>query len=189
MCRETQPLGLSKTSSRFLTPHLLAFDEFRPPNQSLLRKTAKGDPRLAAPEESPTTPFLVLRPSHKPGTVILVIGGPVARTGIPRLCERVRVLLERSYADHVVFDVGALIDPDAVTVDALARLQLTARRFGCPIRLHNACDRLRELLALTGLSDVVPIAPGLPLESRGKAEEREPARGVQEKADPGEPIA
>lgn len=144
---------------------------------------------MAAPEESPTTPLLVLRPSHRPGTIIVVISGPVARAGIPRLCERVRMLLEGSNADHVVFDVGALIDPDAVTVDALARLQLTARRLGCPIRLHNACDRLRELLTLTGLSDVVPVARRLPLESGGKSEEREPTPGIEEKADPGDPIA
>ncbi len=144
---------------------------------------------MAAPEGSRTTPLLVLRPSPRPGTIVLVMSGPVARAGIPGLCERVRVLLVSSNADHVVFDVGALIDPDAVAVDALARLQLTARRFGCSIRLHHACDRLQELLALTGLSDVVPIAPSLPLEARGKAEQREQARGIEEKADPGEPIA
>ena len=143
---------------------------------------------MAAREESPTASLLVLRPSPEPGTLILVISGPVGRAGIPGLCERGRALLESTDADHVVCDVGALIDPDAATVDALAHLQLTARRFGRPIRLHRACGRLQELLALMGLADVVPLAPRLLLEPRGKTEEREPATGVQKESDPGDPF-
>lgn len=58
----------------------------------------------------------------------------------------------------IVCDVGALDAPDMAIVDALARLQLSARRLGCEIRLLNATERLRELLDLAGLSNVLPSA-------------------------------
>ncbi len=142
---------------------------------------------MAAPRESPT-PLLALRPCPEPGTILLVMSGPISRAGIPGLCQRVRVLLEKQDGDLVVCDVGALGDPDAVTVDALARLQLTARRLGRQIWLHQACGRLRELLTLMGLTDVVPLAPASRLEPGSQAEEREPPGGIEEEADPGDPI-
>ena len=47
------------------------------------------------------------------------------------------------------------IEPDAVTVDALARLQLAARRYGCQVRLRGASRELLELVAFMGLADVL----------------------------------
>jgi ABC-type transporter Mla MlaB component len=44
---------------------------------------------------------------------------------------------------------------DAMTVDALARLQLAARRERCLIRLQGASDDLRALVAFMGLQDVL----------------------------------
>jgi ABC-type transporter Mla MlaB component len=127
------------------------------------------------------------RPPPEPNTIDLVINDQIARDDIAGLCERVRVLLEGSGAELLVCDVGALVEPDAVTVDALVRLQLTARRFGCQVRLNHASAELQELLALVGLCDVVPLCGRLPLGARGKAEERKQARGVEEEADPGDP--
>ena len=87
--------------------------------------------------------------------------GPVARESIPALCERARVLLEGCEAGRVACDVGALAEPDVVTIDGLARLQLTARRLGYRVELQRACGDLEDLLVLTGLSDVLPCAgPG-----------------------------
>ena len=71
--------------------------------------------------------------------------------------KRLRELLGSGEADMVVCDVGPLTQPDAVTVDALARLQLIARRLGSEIRLRHACGELRELIAFIGLDDVVPL--------------------------------
>lgn len=48
------------------------------------------------------------------------------------------------------------VEPDAVTVDALCRLQLGARRHGCEIRLRHASAQLLELVAFMGLTDVLP---------------------------------
>ena len=47
------------------------------------------------------------------------------------------------------------VEPDAVTVDALARLQLGASRRGCRIVLRNASEPLLELVELMGLSNVL----------------------------------
>lgn len=44
---------------------------------------------------------------------------------------------------------------DLVTVEALARLQLAARRHGCTLRLRNAPAELTELLVILGLRDVL----------------------------------
>ena len=48
------------------------------------------------------------------------------------------------------------VEPDAVTVDALARLQLAARRRRCRILLRNASVELKELVRFMGLEDVLP---------------------------------
>jgi ABC-type transporter Mla MlaB component len=147
----------------------------------------KRDPRLAAPRESPT-PSGLPSPTPEPSTIVFVFSGPIARADVPLLCERVRVLLEGSHADLIVCDVGALLEPDAVTIDVLARLRLTARRLGRRVGLLDACGELQDLLTLTGLSDVVPPCEELVLEPGRQTEQREPAGGVEEEGDPPDPI-
>jgi anti-anti-sigma regulatory factor len=143
---------------------------------------------LAAPYRAPTTSG-ALRSRPEPGTIVLVIRAPIARADIQGLCESIRDLLEATHPDHVVCDVGALVRPDVVVVDALARLQLTARRVGCHVCLRHASGDLREILAFMGLCDVFPLCEGLPLEPGGQAEHGKEPRGVEEKADPGDLIA
>jgi ABC-type transporter Mla MlaB component len=81
------------------------------------------------------------------------IRGPITRAELPGLCERVCAILTQS-GPTVVCDVAGVV-PDAVTVDALARLQLAACRLGCRITLRNASQPLLELVELMGLSDVL----------------------------------
>jgi ABC-type transporter Mla MlaB component len=53
---------------------------------------------------------------------------------------------------------------DAVVVDALCRLQLGAKHWGCSVRLRNASPELIELLALCGVDDVIrPEEVGTPI--------------------------
>jgi ABC-type transporter Mla MlaB component len=87
--------------------------------------------------------------------VAFSIRGPIGRADLPGLCARVCTLLERSSAGVAVCDVAG-VGADAVTVDALARLQLAARRHGCQVRLRNASDDLLELVSFMGLADVLP---------------------------------
>jgi ABC-type transporter Mla MlaB component len=92
---------------------------------------------------------------HAPGrhTVLFTISGPIRRDDLPGLCNRVgRLLPETGIARCDVEGV----EPDAVCVDALARLQLAARRRGCCVRLEHASDALLELVALMGLTHVLP---------------------------------
>jgi ABC-type transporter Mla MlaB component len=84
-------------------------------------------------------------------SIEFAVTGSVARADIPRLCNALARLLENSTVELVVFDLSRLVRPDAVTVDALARLQLTAQRLGFSVRLRKASPELRELIAFMGL--------------------------------------
>ncbi len=92
-------------------------------------------------------------------TVDFVVEGPITPADIPVLCARARALMDRGDVGLVVCDVRALGAADGVVVDALARLQLAARRRGCRVALRHASIDLLGLLALAGLSDIVPLAP------------------------------
>jgi ABC-type transporter Mla MlaB component len=89
-----------------------------------------------------------------PSVVAFAIRGPIARDDLPGLCDRVCALL-RAHGPGVL-DCDVLgVRSDAVTVDALARLQLAARRLGCRVRLCHASADLVELVAFMGLDDVL----------------------------------
>lgn len=87
-------------------------------------------------------------------TVAFTITGPICVDDLPGLCARVCALLAHSRADVALVDVAG-VQPDAVTVDALSRLQLVARRHGCQVRMRNASVELIELRDLMGLADVL----------------------------------
>jgi ABC-type transporter Mla MlaB component len=89
-----------------------------------------------------------------PQTVDFAVWGPITRADLPGLCERVCALLAESGADVALCDANG-VDPDAVTVDALARLQLAARRHGCQVRLRHASAALLDLVTFMGLRDVL----------------------------------
>ncbi|MEU1042376.1 STAS domain-containing protein [Streptomyces sp. NPDC005551] len=108
---------------------------------------------------------------------VIALPGPVTRDQVPRLCDRVRAQLEATGTGVVVCDVAGLGPPGLTAVDALARMELTARRAGGRIRLRNADPALRALLDLVGLR----------FESERQPEQREPAGGVQEAVEPGDP--
>ncbi len=86
---------------------------------------------------------------------------------LPLLCEGLRLRLLASESTVVVCDVGAL-SADLLTVDALARLELTARRLGREIRLAGASPELLGLLGLAGLAGVVGRATPPPGSARGR---------------------
>jgi ABC-type transporter Mla MlaB component len=94
-------------------------------------------------------------PDPGPPPLQLTVHGPIAREDLPGLCDRVCALLAGSRSKVALCDVRG-VEPDAVTVDALARLQLAARRHGCQVRLRHASEELRELVSFMGLEDVLP---------------------------------
>jgi ABC-type transporter Mla MlaB component len=97
-------------------------------------------------------------------SLVLLVTGPITRRILPKLCERFHALLQGSRAEVIICDVGTMDPTDAETIDALARLQLTALRMGRRVRFADAPGDLKDLLSFSGLSDVVPCDE-LPLET------------------------
>jgi hypothetical protein len=99
-----------------------------------------------------------------------VVRGPIARDDLAGLSERVCALFggltgsaaqqnstaqRDDIAPQVVHCEVSTVAPDAVTIEALARLKLVAQRAGCTVRLCHASDELIALVAFLGLSDVL----------------------------------
>jgi hypothetical protein len=83
-------------------------------------------------------------------------------------------------ASTIVCDVAG-VAPDGMAIDALARLQLNARRLGLEIRLRHASGELQALIAFAGLDEVLCVEAG------GQAEEREERRRVEEERELDDP--
>ncbi|HEX8856311.1 MAG TPA: hypothetical protein VF752_12005 [Thermoleophilaceae bacterium] len=75
---------------------------------------------------------------------------------------------------------------DLALVDALARLQLAARRRGLTLCVRDPCQELTGLLELVGLSGVIAAAPELLLDDCRKPEGGEQV-GEEEVVDGGDP--
>jgi ABC-type transporter Mla MlaB component len=86
--------------------------------------------------------------------ITLAIVGPLTRNDLPGLSRRVSELLEGTGASGLACDVGEL-PADAVAVDALARVQLAARRAGAQLIILHASGELLSLIAFMGLDGSV----------------------------------
>lgn len=113
----------------------------------------------------------------------LTLPAPFGLADMPALLDRAERLLKEGHDTPLECDVAELQDPDLATVEALARIELTATRVGGGICLRGASVELLELLAFCGL----PME--LRVEAEGQAEEREEARGVEEEGDSANPVA
>ena len=122
-----------------------------------------------------------VRDSFDPRPVVVAVHGRVTGGAIDELCACLHDVLADHPSQIVTFDVADLANSDGVAVDALARLQLVARRHGRSIRLRNANDVLRDLLVLSGLA-----GGALVFEPHGQAEEREELR-IEKTVDGGHP--
>lgn len=130
-------------------------------------------------------------------TLVWTVEPGAGRADIPVLCARLADLLRpyRQRGAVVVCDLTRVAAPSAATVELLARLRLTARRFGGDIRVRGAHPHLLRLLALTGLGEGIPSERvpsedgGSAGEPYGQAEQREQPLDVQEVGDPADPVA
>jgi ABC-type transporter Mla MlaB component len=98
--------------------------------------------------------LIYVKPAEGGPDSAIALVGRISRSDLDHLCERARELLPRA-PRIIVCDASALVQPDLVAVEAIARLQLLALRGGRELRLRNACSELKELLDLAGLSDVI----------------------------------
>ena len=113
---------------------------------------------------------------------LFVLGTAVARHDIPGLCAGLTAQLAAGVTGSTVTCDVTAARADVVTVEALARLRLTARRHGRRLVLAGPGPDLVALLRLLGLADVLPQVGGEP-------EEREQPVDVEEVVDPGDPVA
>ncbi len=90
----------------------------------------------------------------EPRPAALTIGGPLRRSDLPGLYARVCAAFTANTGRLLVIEVSE-VGIDAVAVEALARLQLGARRHGCTVRLASAPHGLSELVSFMGLQDVL----------------------------------
>lgn len=88
-----------------------------------------------------------------PASPVLQIWGPLSREDLPGLYRRACAQLSHAAGGVLTVDVGG-VAPDAVAVDAVARLQLAARRHGCRVTLRGAGQELCWLMELMGLTGV-----------------------------------
>ena len=114
----------------------------------------------------------------------------LARDDVRALGELLVRRLSEGDVAEVQVDVSSVRTPDVVYVDALARIQLVARRQDSRVRLIGPCPRLLELLALVGLEDMFPDEGETSgLELHREPEHREQLLDVEVGVDPGDPIA
>ena len=88
-------------------------------------------------------------------TIAFAVRGPLERGDLQRLSDEACALFARHPGTVMHCDVTG-VDARLLSVEALARLELAARRHGCRLRLRNASGELLELLELVGLRDVLP---------------------------------
>jgi hypothetical protein len=120
--------------------------------------------------------------ASEPGRPPVPLTGRIGPDDAERLCDCVCARVAAGEDGPLACDVDAVESPDLGTVDALARMALTARRLGHRVELQRARPELRELLELAGLGS-------LAVEVVRQAEQWEEALGVEEEDDPADPIA
>jgi hypothetical protein len=107
---------------------------------------------------------------------------PPTPAAVAAITERVRGLVEGPGRTVLILDVTH-VDEDLRSLDALARLELTAIRMGCELRLVDASEGLRALAAFAGLAGVLPFDRS-DVEARRQPEQREQPLGGEEEHDP-----
>ncbi|SDS25736.1 STAS domain-containing protein [Actinoplanes derwentensis] len=124
-----------------------------------------------------------------PTMAVFVVGATIRRTDIPALCAALAALLRECPGDGEVTCDVSRAPAAVVTVEALARLRLTARRHGHRMSIHHAGPALRELIILLGLDGTLlsgqPFGEAQALSGQpfGEAEQGEQAGGVEEAVD------
>jgi hypothetical protein len=81
----------------------------------------------------------------------------------------------------VGYDVSRITVADQDALEALARLQLAARRLGATIHLRNASPALADLIELAGLADVLVVDPTDPTDPTDPVSGVEVDRQVEER--------
>ncbi len=122
-------------------------------------------------------------------------GGPLPPPAIRDLCARADTELDHA-PGTLVCDARRVDQPDLATVEAVARLALTARRRGRDVRIEGSPRGLVDLLDLCGLAGLIAREQArdrtggrTSVEAVRQSKQREEPLRVQEERDPGDPVA
>lgn len=103
------------------------------------------------------------RAPHAPppdsSAIVVTLDEQVAPAAVAGLCAELRARLAEVGPREVDCDVRAVTEPDLATIDALARLTLTGRRYGAEVVVVGSTAELAALVELAGLSDVLLLVP------------------------------
>lgn len=91
--------------------------------------------------------------------VVWPLAAVISREDIPALCDQLSVVVRYGGVRLVLCDVSQVAVHDAVLVEALLRLQLTAQRLGGRILVHRPSPQLLDLLTAMGLRAVLTAEP------------------------------
>ena len=89
-----------------------------------------------------------------PRNASLTISATLAQAELPALLQHGRDLMRSGEVSVLQCELAG-VGADLLAVEALARLELEARRAGCRLRLCDAAEELCELIALLGLGEVL----------------------------------
>ena len=120
------------------------------------------------------------RPAHM---LTVTFRTPGSSEEIPELCDDAADVLAFTAVQVVRCDVGAISEPDATTLDAVARLALVARRMGARVELFDACPSLVDIVDLAGLADVIEVKARSGVEVGRQPEQGEQGVGVEEEVE------
>jgi hypothetical protein len=87
--------------------------------------------------------------------VVVRLSAPISSPEAAALCAAIRQRLATGTSRVVVCHVLGPVDLSVVGV--VARMQLMSRRLRTPLQVRTWSPHLSELLALTGLDEVVPV--------------------------------
>ncbi|HEY3587744.1 MAG TPA: hypothetical protein VGK85_11355, partial [Myxococcaceae bacterium] len=82
---------------------------------------------------------------------------PHVEPGDAGLAPGARPAFQMTKIGPITLDCVRLVDPDAGTIDRIARIQLQARRMGAHVRLENATEHLVALIELCGLAGALRV--------------------------------
>jgi ABC-type transporter Mla MlaB component len=84
----------------------------------------------------------------------IAIQGPLERAYISCLLEQACSLLDETGPEVLLCKLSD-VAADAVALDALARLALSAHRRGCSLMLSGDCAELRSLATFAGVAEAI----------------------------------
>jgi len=87
-------------------------------------------------------------------SVYVALSEVTSAAEVEDLCVQARTLLLATQARVLIIDVGQA-PADLQTIEAVAKLSLTARRLGRSMQLRHASPALADLVGFVGLADTL----------------------------------